>query len=276
MDGEELSKLHRVLMIILREIDRICVKYGINYSLIGGSMLGAVRHKGFIPWDDDLDIGMLRSEYERFAAACAEDLDERFELQTNENDPNYVYGFAKILLKETFLVQYGHEKTKHKKGIYVDVFAYDNVPESPALQKKHNRKNYVLSRMLRRKFGSRDTRNWGLKQKVAFALIDFANLFVSKKRLVRMLNANIVKYDGKPSDYVCNLSGFYSYEKETTPSAYFTEFIRLPFEDGEFPVVSRYDEFLTHVYGDYMQLPPEEKRRTHGFRALDFGPYDNV
>ncbi len=276
MNEEEISKLHRVLLLILREIDRVCRKNSIKYSLIGGSMLGAVRHKGFIPWDDDLDVGMMRSEYERFIAACAADLDSRFELQTNENDPNYVYGFAKILLKDTYLLQYGHERTKHRKGIYVDVFPYDYIPADPKLRKRQSRKNYILTRMLRRKFGSRDERKWGVKEKVAFALVDFANLFISQEKLVRKLNKNMTEYAAKPTKEVSNMSGFYGYAKETVPAAYFDSFTYLTFVDGQFPVVSEYDAFLTSYYGDYMQLPPEDKRRTHGFRRLDFGPYDNI
>lgn len=115
MNEKDLKKLHELLVMLSEEVKRICNDNGIKYSLTGGSMIGAVRHKGFIPWDDDMDIAMLREDYDKFLKACETQLGPAFEIQTMDNDPNYFIGFAKIILKDTYLVQYCHEKTKQKK-----------------------------------------------------------------------------------------------------------------------------------------------------------------
>lgn len=276
MYEKDLQTLHAVLLIITDEIDRICKKNNINYSLIGGSMLGAIRHKGFIPWDDDLDVGMLRDDYDKFLKACEKDLNDKFLLQTNENDSHYVYGFAKILVKGTYLVQFGHEKTKHQKGIYVDIFPYDFIPVDEKARGIQSKKNFVLIRLLRRKFGDDDRTTWGWKKWVAFAIADVINLFLSQKYLISKLNSNMRLYSKTQTENVSNMSGYYGYEKETVPASYFHSFIRVPFENRLYPIVSEYDAFLTKYYGDYMKLPPIEKRRTHGFKELDFGPYKDL
>lgn len=276
MEENKLNTLHAVLLLIMDEIDRICRKNNIKYSLIGGSMLGAIRHGGFIPWDDDLDVGMLRDEYEKFIKACKKDLDDRFFLQTNESDPYYVYGFAKIVLKGTYLVQFGHENTKHQKGIYVDVFPFDYIPEDEKARRRQRNTNFVLVRLLRRKFGDKDKTTWGWKKRIAFFVGDIVNVFVSKKFLIDKLNANMVLYSKSPTKYVSNMSGYYGYNGETVLTSYFNTLILVQFENRRYPIVSEYDSFLKKYYGDYMKLPPVEKRRTHGFRELDFGKYKNV
>lgn len=276
MDEKDLQTLHAILLIITDEIDRICKKNNINYSLIGGSMLGAIRHKGFIPWDDDLDVGMLRDDYDKFLKACETDLDDKFLLQTNENDSHYVYGFSKILVKGTYLVQVGHEKTRHQKGIFVDIFPYDFIPDDEKARGIQSKKNFVLTRLLRRKFGDDDRTTWGWKKRVAFTIADVVNLFLSQKYLISKLNSNMRLYSNTTTENVSNMSGYYGYEKETVPVSYFNSFLTVPFENRMYSIVSEYDGFLTKYYGDYMKLPPIEKRRTHGFSELDFGPYKDV
>ena len=271
MEDKELHQLHQALLLITDEVDRLCRRNHIRYSLIGGSMLGAVRHKGFIPWDDDMDIGMLRSEYERFLEVCRTQLGESFDLQTNATDEHYVYGFAKILLKDTYLVQYGHEKTKHRKGIFVDIFPFDPIPDDSRQRTRQKRKNYLLIKMLDRKFTRKSVRGLSFKKQAVFKTLDFMNLFVSQRTLVRKLNDNMQKYQS--GAYVSNMSGYYGYDKETVPKKFMEEQIEVPFEDRRYWISKEYDSFLTLYYGDYMVLPPVEQRRTHGFQQLDFGSY---
>lgn len=139
MDKETLEHLHICLLDIMSEVDRICSENSIGYSLIGGSMIGAVRHHGFIPWDDDMDIGMLRQDYEKFISICESRLDKKYFLQTYDSDPKYNYGYAKMLLNGTELVEFGHERTKYRKGIFVDIFPFDTVPNNIGERKKQKR-----------------------------------------------------------------------------------------------------------------------------------------
>ena len=123
LEEETLRKLQKTELEILIEVDRICQKNRIHYSLTGGTLLGAVRHGGFIPWDDDADISMLRSEYKKFQRACKRDLDtERFYFQDMENTPGYRWGYGKVRRKDTIFLREGQEQMPYEQGIFLDVF----------------------------------------------------------------------------------------------------------------------------------------------------------
>ena len=123
----EAHKLHQCLLMIAKEIKRICDKNGIKYFLIGGSLLGAVRHNGFIPWDDDMDFGMLRADYDRFISVCENDLKDEFLLCSINTEENYNRAFAKVRLKGTFFPDQG-QANGINSGIFVDVFPIDVMP----------------------------------------------------------------------------------------------------------------------------------------------------
>lgn len=130
MPREDLRQMQVILLELLLEVDRICRKREIKYMLSSGTLLGAVRHKGFIPWDDDLDVTMLRSEYDRFCEACEEDLDRsRFFLQTHKNTPGYRWGYAKLRRVGTEYVRAGQEHMDYPTGVFIDIFPRDNVPD---------------------------------------------------------------------------------------------------------------------------------------------------
>lgn len=270
---DTLPMLHEALLYLTDEVDRICRKNDITYSLTGGSMLGAVRHKGFIPWDDDMDIAMLRPEYERFLAVCKSDLRDDFEIQTIETDPEYFYGYGKILLKGTSLVQQGHERTKCKKAIFVDIFPLDTVPANPALRKKQGAKNYVLNKLLERKAGCSLHQGQSIGKRAAYCALEIVSRMVPFEFMRKRLIENMTSCKDSDSLYVCNFGGYYGYEKETTLKKYFEQIEYTAFEDRQYPVSRFYDEYLTSIYGDYMKLPPVEKRRAHNFQYLDFGSF---
>lgn len=273
MTDEQLKKLHELLLMLAMEVNRIAEKNHLKYTLLGGTLLGAVRHKGFIPWDDDLDLGMVRSEYDKFIEACKTDLDDRFELVTTDTDCNYVYGFAKIIIKGTYLVQKGHEQSCNQKGIFIDIFPFDAIPDSNFKRKKQKFKNYLYIKMLRQKNKIADEEHWGIKEKLIFRCIDFICLFQSKKTLVKKLHKNMKRYNNTECRYMSNMSGFYGYTHETLPKNYFDEYVDIIFENVSFKAVKNYIKVLEHYYGDYMKLPPEDQRRTHEFQQLDFGSY---
>ena len=130
--SEDLQGLQAVLLEMLLEVDRICRKNGIGYSLFMGALLGAVRHGGFIPWDDDLDVAMLRPEYERFREACRRDLDlERFFFQDHTTDPEYRWAYGRIRRNDSEFVRLGQEHMKMRTGIFMDIFPMDATPDLP-------------------------------------------------------------------------------------------------------------------------------------------------
>ncbi len=143
-----LNKVHKVHLEIVSEVKRICKKNGIKYSMIAGTLLGAVRHHGFIPWDDDLDIGMLRRDYERFLQVARKELCRQYFLQTWETDKNFVLPFAKIRKNGTKLVEKNSADVKMHQGIYIDIFPFDNLPRKAFEQKKQNWITWLLKRIL--------------------------------------------------------------------------------------------------------------------------------
>ena len=136
MDKATLRQVQLTQLSIAKEIKRICDDHDIEYFLDSGTLLGAVRHKGFIPWDDDMDIAMTRENYDKFLAVAKVELDSRFFLQTWETDKNYPMPFAKIRLNGTKYVENVFEKAQMHQGIYVDVFPYDVWPQKKRKQKK--------------------------------------------------------------------------------------------------------------------------------------------
>lgn len=146
---EQLRKLQLTELELLVEFDRICRKNNIVYILGYGTMLGAVRHKGFIPWDDDVDVFLMRDEYERFCDACEKDLDkEKFFLQNWETDKNFNSGYAKLRRNNTHYVRVGQEKMKYHNGIYIDIMVFDKIIDNEKERNKFKRRCIIYRKLL--------------------------------------------------------------------------------------------------------------------------------
>ncbi len=160
----QLKQLQRVELEMLVELDRICRKYHIQYSLDGGTLLGAVRHKGFIPWDDDIDVIMLRTEYFKFRKACKHDLDcERFFLQDYRSDPGYRWGYAKLRRNHTELMREGQERLGQHSGIFIDIFVADNVPDQFFSRRVHHLLCFLIRKTLYSEVGKYNEGNFFLR-----------------------------------------------------------------------------------------------------------------
>ena len=132
LSSEELRKLQRIELEMLIEVDRICQKHNIQYSLDGGTLLGAVRHKGFIPWDDDIDIGMKREDYTIFTQQFNHGDNKRYSFHCLENDKNYLYPMGKVLDNATVLYE-PNKEYGYQIAVYIDVFVYDHIPSDPSI-----------------------------------------------------------------------------------------------------------------------------------------------
>ena len=278
MTREEIRKVQLLQLGIGKEIKRICDENGIDYILDSGTLLGAVRHKGFIPWDDDMDIAMNRENYDKFIEIAARELSDKYFLQTWETDPNYPYPFTKIRLKGTTFVENCFEKSRMHQGIYVDVLPYDVWPEKKRDQKKLWKKKSFLTAMLLMKchsikFKSNNVSFTKFTMKLfMFTAIKFLCMFVKKNKLIKQYKKLIYKFNACESGEVFEQTVNYKFGYWVQPSSIFNGNKSILFENIEFKVPKNYDEYLKRAYGDYMQLPPEEKRWVgHHIIKLDFG-----
>jgi len=257
LTSKQLRQMQLIQLEILIEFDRICRKNGIMYSLDGGTLLGAIRHKGFIPWDDDIDVIMLRSEYERFFQVCKNDLDNnRFFLQDNRTDPYYRLGYSRILRKDTVYLRAGHEHMKYKRGVFIDIFVLDNVPNSKDFRKMHQFTCYCLRKILWSESGKILHKNLIGKEWFRFlSLIPRDCIFYLLDQLSSFTNKNkteLVRHMTYPYPKRC---------KYGIRRRYIEELLEVSFEGHVFLASRYYNEYLTDLYGDYMKLPPHEKRQ---------------
>lgn len=269
------KKLHSCQLVLAAELKRICEKHNIKYFMIAGTLLGAVRHKGFIPWDDDMDFAIMRKDYSKFLNLCKTELGEKFTIQEIFSDSDYALPVAKLLLNGTKFIERNAAKNKSQKGIFIDIFPYDSIPDSEAQRKKHNKNTYFLKRLFLAKQGYTIAEKGQTLKIIIYFLLKILSAFASKKRIRNRLDAELRRYENENTKKVAALGGAYGYTKESVERKWFDETVELPFEDITLAAPKDYVEYLTYFYGDYMTPPPKDKRyNRHSAVELDFGEYD--
>lgn len=268
MDDKTLRKLQLTELDILIEIDKICKENNIQYFLIGGTLLGAVRHKGFIPWDDDIDVGMIRSDYEKFIDLCLNKnvLGEKYFLHCNESDENYFIPFVKVKKNNTTFAEENIDNIQTHKGIFLDIFPYDNVPKQKSIMQ---RAQAIIVRNIHYAIYVKYN-IYSLKNKKRKVLTWFFTLLPVKtlKKMNRYFSTIFEKR--KNNKYMVSLAGSSSYEEETLLKDRLFPLKKIKFENLEFDAFNDNDYYLSQLFGDYMKLPPEEDRKTHKPKYIDF------
>lgn len=269
----KLKRLQECELIIANEVKRICNKKKISYFLIGGSLLGEIRHKGFIPWDDDMDIGFLREDYERFCRECETELSEGFVFQTWDTDEGYPFSFGKIRLSGTHIEEQFAPNDTRLDGIYVDIFPFDNAPDSLVKRKMHATRIFVLRRILWMKKGyGTCIKEEGIKQHVKYNLFKVFSMFWPYTHTKNRLKKVLSQYD-KVKKRLITFDGVYPYMKNTFLREWLGALPEYEFEGLQLCAPENYDDFLKQTFGDYMMLPPIEERRSHGIKSVSFGDY---
>ncbi len=259
LSDDMLRTLQLNLLEMLIEIDRICKKYDIKYSIDGGTLLGAVRHSGFIPWDDDIDVIMRREEYEKFYKACRKNLDKtRFFLQEYRTDRHYRWGYEKLRRKNTEFVRLGQEHLKSRGGIFVDIFVVDNVPDQLLWRKIHLFTCFLIRKLLYSELGMRNENSIILR-----AWYRFLYCLVPRNVIFDWRNRIAEKCNKKRTELVRHMTYPYVLSRYGMPGDCFDEMIDMQFEGYTFRAFRKYDKYLTALYGDYMKLPPKEKQKSH-------------
>ena len=268
MDDKTLRKLQLTELDILIEIDKICKENNIQYFLIGGTLLGAVRHKGFIPWDDDIDVGMIRSDYEKFIDLCLNKnvLGEKYFLHCNESDENYFIPFVKVKKNNTTFAEENIDNIQTHKGIFLDIFPYDNVPKQKSIMQ---RAQAIIVRNIHYAIYVKYN-IYSLKNKKRKVLTWFFTLLPVKtlKKMNRYFST--IFENRKNNKYMVSLAGSSSYEEETLLKDKLFPLKKIKFENLKFDSFNDNDYYLSQLFGDYMKLPPEEDRKTHKPKYIDF------
>lgn len=255
---EQLKKLKLIEMDMLCVFIDVCQKLNLRYYLLGGTLLGAVRHKGFIPWDDDIDVGMPRGDYEIFLEKAQSLLPAYLFLQSLHSEPAYPMCFAKLRNNETTFIESSIHHMKINHGVYIDIFPLDYYPDNEQKQLQFNRKNADYIRRISMTFHTAERK--ALKTHLKSLLIKLR--YPSLEKTVRKREA--LYRSVPPSTKLANYGGAWG-EKEIMPADWYGEGTTLIFEGLEVSAPAKYHEWLTQVYGDYMQLPPEEKRVGHHY-----------
>ena len=258
VEGEQLRRLQLVELELLRELDRICRHCDIHYSIIAGTMLGAVRHGGFIPWDDDADVAMLREDYNRFREACRTELDgERFYFQDHVNTPGYRWGYGKLRRKETVFLREYQENMPYEQGVFIDVFPLDPVPDSHLGRAVVNFQCFCIRKTLWAKVGKNADRS-GIRRAV-FRVLDR----VPEKTVLGIYDRMIERTKRCRSGWVRILM-FPAPTRQYGYRRYWYEDSReICFEGVVFNGIEDANGYLQFKFGDYRSLPPLDKRKTH-------------
>ena len=239
----DLNEIHKLQLDLLIEFDKICKNNNIKYFLAGGTLLGAVRHKGFIPWDDDIDISMPRNDYENFINITS-DLKGDYLVLAQENIDDYVLPFAKFVNKNYS----NFRKTYNGKyGIRMDIFPLDGLGNN--YEKAVKRGKYIVFLRKLHYFCFKENVISNFLRKIKIQKIIYKHLvYVAKKD------------DFYNSKYVGSIVGGLKQVKEILDYQVYSETMPMEFEGKELSGMKYYDEYLTKMYGDYMKLPPKEKR----------------
>ena len=281
LDDDKIKGIQSVLLEMLTDFDDLCRKNNLTYFLVGGSALGAVRHKGFIPWDEDLDIGMPREDYERFSEIFLKACSEKYWLQSIEQSKLYDLTFMKIRKKGTRYVELFETEPEHA-GVFMDIYPLDNVPDNKIARffhgmisdflylccscvRVHKKKNRFLEYL-------DDKRAIRLVKIKAF--LGFCLSFFSLHKWCVIADKWSKKYKNNNSRLVSFPCGRKHYFGEICTRASFLPVKETVFEDKKFYIMNNPHEYLGGLYGDYMEIPDVSGRERHSVLELDLGESD--
>lgn len=271
MDKELLRKVQLLELMILEEVDRICKKYDLSYVLGYGTLIGAVRHSGFIPWDDDVDIFMPRADYEKFLEVCPKELDEKFLLHYLKTDKNYPIAITKVRLKDTVFLQRADNREMISEGIWIDVFCLDKAKKKTSFSQ---RAKFSLVGAINTVKSIRQGWNPLKGSSLSIKLFYWMLRPFTVNALYRMQECIKKGCSKKKAEYLVEYSGCYGQIKQTFSEKDLFPPQRIPFEGKDFCVPNNYHNVLCQIYGEsYMTPPPVEKRVTHNPIRVDLGPY---
>ena len=263
--SSKMKQVWNIELEMLEKVDKICKENGITYSLAGGSLLGAIRHKGYIPWDDDVDIIMPRKDYENFLQLAQEQFEFPFFVQYYKTENYYPRGHAQIRNSNTTAIIQGDEYNNFNKGIFIDIFPLDNIPDNENERKKFLKKLLKLKKKLGLFYGIESTSK--IKYYVKKVICKIKYTFIDYNKEIEKFEKALKTYNNIETRQ-CGALGFrpdeFKYETQ-----WFKNTIEVPFEDIKVKIISNYDEALKRQYNDYMKIPENKNGSVHGEIIFD-------
>ena len=260
----ETEELKLIQLEILEYLHQFCMENNIKYSLSSGTLIGAVRHKGFIPWDDDIDLYMLRPEYMRLIQEFNQKSHQRYRIIAPELDKKDIFPYAKVIDSHTRVEEYA-DHNYNGMGVWIDIFPVDSVPDDTKLRRKMFKQNERLDKMLILK-NVRINKNRSALKNMILLLGKIALIFTPMATIVKKKLA-LVKAWNPSTKEICNVMAGGGI-RCCIPRETMEHYIDIEFEGHTFQCMRDYDVYLRTCYGNYMQLPPKEKRITHhSFKA---------
>lgn len=275
-DKKTLHKLQKVELDILKDFIKICDENNLEYFGLAGTGIGVMRHKGFIPWDDDIDVGLLRDDYEKFLKIAEQELSDKYIVMNGRKNSNYPLMTTRLMKKGTKFREYTLKDIDCELGIFLDIYPLDYVSDCKFKFFKQGLKSFIFSKLIiLRSIPFPYVPYTGIKKKIVYVITGMAYgclcLFgISKKWLHRMCEQAMIENNAEESSRV-------TFFGDTTP---YMEMINLKdlfplkkmlFEDMYIKMPNNMDPYLTNLFGNYMEMPPVEKRKNHFPYELDFG-----
>lgn len=255
MKKMDLKEMKECLLRIMEYIDKICRENNIRYTIVGGTLIGAIRHKGFIPWDDDIDIALERNEYEKLIKIFNFQSNGKYKILDYRNTKKYYYPFAKIVDTETYLDEERYLNCK-ELGVYIDIFPIDKI------SKKNIKFKILRLKILNKLFCLSVCNNEYYKNKpLGKKIIRKLSLIHNYEWYIKKLD----KYAQIENEKECEYKGIMVVgqgKKDIYPKDIFDEYEDYIFEDIKLMGIKNYNKLLEHRFGNYMKLPPENERRS--------------
>lgn len=252
------EELKKIQLEVLDAFDSFCRERGIKYTLAYGTLLGAARHGGYIPWDDDIDVSMLREDYFRLIKEFPERFKGRYELHTVERDRKWPYPYGKLTDTATLMVE---ETNAHATGINIDIFPMDNCSSDPVRRARFDRTRKIYTWIYNNKF-FRGKKQESLGGRFKQIIVKMLTTPMSLHAICRRMNRNAQRFNKEECSLVMDQTLFFAglkpFEKKL-----FENPAEIRFETRTYKGISDYDSYLSSAYGDWRQLPPEKERVSH-------------
>lgn len=269
-NNQDLKTLQNLELENLDILINICKKYNLRYYLIGGTLIGVLRHHGFIPWDDDIDVGLPRPDYNHFIKIAADELPHFMDIKTMTSDPNYKCYFTRLINNKK-KIYWDHGQYKATIGVWTDVFPLDGLPDKLFMRKLHvfnvnlHKAIYKFSQM--HYITTNKKRPFIERFLIKFAMVTHIGKLINPDKSLHSLDKTLQKYDYEKSNWVWNFSGCYG-KKEIVPKIQLGGIRQDVFENRIVSIPEAAEAYLNNIYGNWKELPPPEKRTSHAVQFV--------